>query len=259
MDQFAKPFVPVAAPAAEAVKEHPFKMNFWRAPIDNDRGWNMPNVCKVWKSATEAQELPEGCTAELKVGKTEKGYLVDLRVTVGDKLPPVPRIGVTFTIPKELTNVEWYGMGPWENYSDRRTAALLDVWKASVGLVSGLACDDGCIDYPDFRLNPDNYIEPGEQGYRTGCRWIEFTDGKGKAVKVTALGAPVGFNAWPYSQDALEKARHQWDLSVGDSITVNVDAVQMGVGGDNSWGARPHGDDMVGKGEYRLTFLVEGL
>ena len=150
-------------------------------------------------------------------------------------------------------------MGPWENYSDRRTAALLDVWKASVGLVSGLACDDGCIDYPDFRLNPDNYIEPGEQGYRTGCRWIEFTDGNGKAVKVTALGAPVGFNAWPYSQDALEKARHQWDLSVGDSITVNVDAVQMGVGGDNSWGARPHGDDMVGKGEYHLSFLVEGL
>ena len=259
MDYFAKPFVPVAAPAAEAAKEHPFKMNFWRAPIDNDRGWKMPDVCKVWKSATEAQKLPEGCTAELKVGKTEKGYLVDLKVTVGDNLPPVPRIGVTFTIPKELTNVEWYGMGPWENYSDRRTAALLDVWKASVGLVSGLAGEDGKIDYPERRLNPDNYIEPGEQGYRTGCRWIEFTDGNGKAVKVTALGAPVGFNAWPYSQDALEKARHQWDLSVGDSITVNVDAVQMGIGGDNSWGARPHGDDMVGKGEYRLSFLVEGL
>ena len=45
----------------------------------------------------------------------------------------------------------------------------------------------------------------------------------------------------------------------GKEITVNVDAVQMGVGGDDSWGARPHGDNMVGKGEYRLSFLVEGL
>ena len=162
-------------------------------------------------------------------------------------------------IPTGQTSVEWYGRGPWENDSDRRTAALLDVWKASVGLVSGLACDDGYIDYPDFRLNPDNYSEPGEQGYRTGCRWISFGDGKGRTVKVTALGAPVGFNAWPYSQAALEKARHQWDLSAEDEITVNVDAVQMGVGGDNSWGARPHGDDMVGKGEYHLSFLVEGL
>ena len=133
------------------------------------------------------------------------------------------------------------------------------MWKASVCLVRGLATDECGIDYPDFRLNPDNYIEPGEQGYRTGCRWIKFGDGNGRAVKVTALDAPVGFNAWPYSQSALEKARHQWDRVGEDAITVNVDAVQMGVGGDDSWGARPHGDDMVGKGEYSLRFIVEGL
>jgi beta-galactosidase len=260
MDQFAKPFVPVAAPAAgKTVAEHPFRMNFWRAPVDNDRGWDMAKQCKEWKDATETQKLPEGCSADFKVSKTEKGYLVELKVVIGENHSPVPRIGVTFTIPKDLTNVEWYGMGPWENYSDRRTAALLDVWKASVGLVSGLACEDGYIDYPEFRLNPDNYIEPGEQGYRTECRWISFGDGKGKTVKVTALGAPVGFNAWPYPQSALEKVKHQWAVSAGDVITVNVDAVQMGVGGDNSWGAKPHDDNLIGKGEYSLSFLVEGL
>ena len=260
MDQFAKPFVPVAAPAAgKAVAEHPFRMNFWRAPVDNDRGWDMAKQCKEWKDATETQKLPEGCSADFKVSKTEKGYLVELKVVIGENHSPVPRIGVTFTIPKDQTNVEWYGLGPWENYSDRRTAALLDVWKASVGLVSGLAYEDGYIDYPEFRLNPDNYIEPGEQGYRTDCRWISFGDGKGKYVKVTALGAPVGFNAWPYPQSALEKVKHQWAVSAGDAITVNVDAVQMGVGGDNSWGAKPHDDNLIGKGEYSLSFLVEGL
>ena len=261
MDQFAKPFVPPAQVAGgEAASAHPFKMNFWRAPVDNDRGWNMAKHCAEWKKATETQQLPEGCKSEFKVERIGKGsYIVDLKVSVGEKKPPVPRIGVTFRIPRELSNVEWYGLGPWENYSDRRTGALLDVWKASVGLVRGLAGADGAIDYPEFRLNPDNYVEPGEQGYRTGCRWISFGDGKGRSVKVTALDAPVGFNAWPYSQDALEKARHQWDLSDEGAITVNVDAVQMGIGGDNSWGARPHDDDMPGRGEYRLRFMVEGL
>ena len=260
MDQFAKPFVPAAAPVAgKAVSEHPFKMNFWRAPTDNDRGWDMAKVCRAWKDATETQKLPEGCSADLKVSRTEKGCLVELKVVVGENQPPVPRIGVTFTIPKNLTNVVWYGLGPWENYSDRRTAALLDVWKASVGLVRGLANEDGCIDYPELRLNPDNYIEPGEQGYRTGCRWIAFGDGAGRTVTITALGAPVGFNAWPYPQAALEKVKHQWSIAEGDAITVNVDAVQMGVGGDNSWGARPHDGNMTGPGTYRLSFLVEGL
>ena len=260
MDQFAKPFAaPGLSLATTPVAEHPFKMNFWRAPIDNDRGWRMPEVCKAWKAATESQKVPEGCSAELKVGRAANGYLVHLKVVVGENQPPVPRIGVTFKIPRELTQVEWYGLGPWENYCDRRTAALLDVWKASVGLVGGLAGADGEIAYPERRLNPDNYTEPGEQGYRTNCRWISFGDGSGKSVKVTALNAPVGFNAWPYSQAALEKAKHQWDLAAEDAITVNVDAVQMGVGGDNSWGARPHDDDMVGKGEYTLDFLVEGL
>ncbi len=264
IDHFAKPFVPLPVPEAKVVQDYAaaklFKLNFWRAPTDNDRGWKMPEVCKSWKQATETQTPPEGCTAKLKVHKLGEGkYFVDLKVTVGEKLPPVPRIGVTFKLPKEFRNVEWYGLGPWENYSDRRTAAVLDVWKASIGLVSGLAGEDGKIDYPERRLNPDNYVEPGEQGYRTGCRWIAFSDGNGKSVKVTALSAPVGFNAWPYSQASLENAKHQRDLTDEGDITVNVDAVQMGIGGDNSWGARPHADDMVGKGEYGVSFIVEGL
>ena len=261
-DQFAKPFAKpaVSVAGAKPVTAHPFKMNFWRAPTDNDRGWKMPNVCAAWKNATSRQTVPERCTSDFKVSKTASGaYLVELKVKVGDKLPPIPRIGVTFTIPKDFKTVNWYGFGPWENYSDRTTGASIDIWKASIGLVRGLAGANGEIAYPACRLNPDNYSEPGEQGYRTGCRWISFENGKGKAIKVTALDAPVGFNAWPYTQNALEKAKHQFDLAEGDAITVNVDAFQMGVGGDNSWGARPHDDDMRWKGEYALRILVEGL
>ena len=117
----------------------------------------------------------------------------------------------------------------------------------------------GTISYPLNRLNPDNYSEPGEQGYRTGCRWLELSNGEGDGVRITAVNAPFGFNAWPYSQLSLERAKHQWDLAVESEITVNIDAVQMGVGGDDSWGARPHSEHMPDRGTYRLRFIIEGL
>ncbi len=266
-DQFAKPFpvapsypVPSAQDNQAPADPNTFRMNFWRAPIDNDNGWKMAKVCKAWKDATVAQKAPEGAEATLEAHAAGSGTKVSLALEVASTdLPPVPRVGVTFKIPRGYTKVKWYGMGPWENYCDRATAAMLGVWGAEVGVLSGYADGAGKLGVTGDALNPDNYVNPGEQGYRTGCRWIEFTDGNGKSVKVTALSAPVGFNAWPYSQATLENAKHQWDLTDEGEITVNVDAVQMGIGGDNSWGARPHGDDMVGKGEYGVSFIVEGL
>ena len=266
-DQFAKPFVAQAVPDEPATRDLVaplFKLNFWRAPTDNDRGWGMGNHCKVWKEATKSQAVPEGCTSTFDAKRIRGGrILVDWTFVAapkeGEKLAPIPRVGVTFTIPKDYTQVKWCGLGPWENYQDRATAAMLGQWNATIGLVSGLAGVDGKIAAPENRLNPDNYIEPGEQGYRTGCRWVEFANAEGKTVKVTALNAPFGFNAWPYAQDALEQAKHQWNVATADAITVNIDAVQMGVGGDDSWGARPHDDNMPGAGTYRLQFIVEGL
>ncbi len=254
-DCFAKPFAAKAVPAggapdAEAAAK--FRMNFWRAPTDNDRGWAMPKVCQVWKDATATQRLPAGVKSDLKVTKLpDQSTLVDWTLTVPKGLPPIPRVGLTFTLPK-TNSVAWLGLGPWENYSDRATAAIFGAHKASVGLVSGLRdAATLTIDYPKDRLNPDNYTEPGEQGYRTGCRVLEVG-----SVRIEAISAPFGFNVWPYSQAALEGAKHQWDLKEADELTVNVDAVQMGVGGDDSWGARPHSEFMPGDGVYRLVFRI---
>ena len=130
---------------------------------------------------------------------------------------------------------------------------------ARIGLVKGLADESGRIPYPANRLNPDNYSEPGEQGHRSGCRWVEFSNDDGESICLTALEAPFGFNAWPYSQLTLERAKHQWDLEDEGEVTVTIDAVQMGVGGDNSWGAKPHPEFMPGPGVYKLSFLVEGV
>ena len=267
-DGFARPFVPRKFGAEvqggqgngktqlpDSAPDLDPKLNFWRAPTDNDRGWKMPTVCKTWKDATDSQELPPGVKSDLKLSRLADGStLVDWTLKVPEGLPPIPRVGLTFTVPK--TNaVEYFGLGPWENYVDRATAAVLGVHRASVGLVSGLSDPKtGTIAYPADRLNPDNYIEPGEQGYRTGCRRLTIGD-----IEIEAVNAPFGFNVWPYPQTMLEGKKHQWELSESAELTVNIDAVQMGVGGDNSWRARPHAPYMPGAGTYRLVFTVTGL
>ncbi len=255
-DQFCKPFVAKATPAVVSAEPSRFRLNFWRAPTDNDRGWKMADVCAVWKKATETQKLPDGVTSDLKVGRTADGAtLVDWTLVVPKGLPPIPRVGLSFTVPKTDCNVEWYGLGPWENYADRATGAILATHRATVGLVKGLAdAKTGTITYPSDRLNPDNYIKPGEQGYRTGVR--RLTVG---SFAIEALNAPFGFNVWPYPQTMLEGKAHMYELSEGDELTVNVDAVQMGVGGDNSWGARPHDCAVPTAGTYRLVFTIREL
>jgi len=259
-DQFSKPFAPrkIDVATAQPVPSGAFKLNLWRAPTDNDRGWKPPmsKVCNVWKTATETQKLPEGVVSKLETRKLESGEtLVDWTLTVPNGLPPIPRVGLSFTIPGTDRSVEWYGLGPWENYADRATGAILATHKAKIGHVSGIAdAESGTIRYPADRLNPDNYTEPGEQGYRTGVRRLKVGQ-----VEVEAVNAPFGFNAWPYPQSMLEGPHHQYDVTPGDELTINIDAVQMGVGGDDSWGAKPLARFMPGAGTYRLVFTVKGL
>ena len=245
-DRFVKPFEPKSL--AVATDPNPpaldiFRMNFWRAPTDNDRGWNMPAVCAAWKEATESQMLPDGVHSTLDVKRIgERKYFVAFRVTVeSDNLPPIPRVGLAFRLPARYQNVSWLGMGPWENYCDRRTGALFGLHSMKLE-----------------ELTPMNYSEPGEQGYRTLCRSLEFRDDAGGVVRIEAVNAPFGFSARVYSDQALEAAKHSRDLVKEDAITVDIDAAMMGVGGDDSWGARPHDDDMLGKGEYELGFTIEG-
>ncbi|MCR5414492.1 MAG: hypothetical protein K6F50_07185 [Kiritimatiellae bacterium] len=260
--QFAQ--APETEGPADADLAAMFKPNLWRAPNDNDKGWGMQNSLRLWRDATETGKLPDGCKSELKVSDVEGGraVYVEWTLTVPEGLPEIPRVGLSFELPAGMTNVRWYGMGPWENYCDREESAMLGVHKASVGLASGLADATGTIRLDAKALNPDNYSEPSEQGHRGGCRWVEFRGEESalkRRVRIEAVGAPFGFNAWPYSQATLDKANHQWDLKDEGKVFVTLDAVQMGVGGDDSWGAKPHDGARFGAGTYRLAFTVSGL
>ena len=253
--------------------------NYWRAPTDNDKGNNMPLRLGVWKDAardakvvsakTEQEETGaaavtfkssyRGTPAVVDLGKRDISFgpmsmkemvkytvggdgalEVSLKVDVSDGMPEMPRLGVQFEIPGEYSNVKWYGRGPHENYWDRRTGAAFGVY--------GMKVDD--LFY--------YYVEPQETGNRCDVRWVEFTNDAGEGIRIEGNPA-IDFSAWPYTMETIEKAVHINRLFRSEKITVNVDYRQMGVGGDDSWGALAHKGYTLPPGKYEYSFKMAPL
>ncbi|WP_246055135.1 glycoside hydrolase family 2 TIM barrel-domain containing protein [Pseudalkalibacillus caeni] len=219
--------------------------NFWRAPNDNDKGNGMPSRTETWRDAGEDREVKD--VAVTKLGskavridvsavlptKNQSDYNVSYiiygtgEVTVkntlipGNSLPEIPALGTELTLPEEFEAMTWYGRGPFENYWDRKKAADVGLYESTV--------DDQFIPY----------LEPQETGNKTDVRWVTFTNKEG--VGLMATGQPLlEVGALHYTEEDLENASHPYKLERKDNIIVSLDYRQMGVGGDNSWGARPH-------------------
>jgi beta-galactosidase len=238
----------------------PLIPNFWRAPIDNDRGNGMRKRLAVWRSAGQERQvvaieatqlaaqvvritadmiLPAGdskCRSIYTVHGSGD-VIVDNEFEPGKGLPELPRFGMQMAVPEEFDTVRWYGRGPHESYWDRKTSA-------AVGLYSGSV---------EELIHP--YIRPQENANRTDVRWVAFTNNDG--IGLLAVGMPLlNFSAWPYTMQDLEEATHNYQLPRRDNITVNLDCQQMGVGGDNSWGARTHRQYTLPAKPYRYCFRL---
>ena len=151
----------------------------------------------------------------------------EIRVTTqlsnmsGD-LPVLPKFGTNLIIKNEYQKVNWYGRGPHENYQDRKTAALIGSYEATV--------ED--LYYP--------YIRPQENGNRCDVRWATFKNAAGDGIMIYTPQV-FDFNAHhQYNDDfdagGTKQQRHTVDIVKRDFVNINIDYKQMGVGGDNSWG-----------------------
>jgi beta-galactosidase len=234
----------------ELIKEGPTP-NFWRAPIDNDKGNGEPSRTATWKSAGKNRSVSKATVT--KIG--EKIVRIDIEGTLptttasfyktsytilgnGDivvsnymkpgasSLPEIPEVGTLLTIPEEFENITWYGRGPYENYQDRNTGS-------DVGLYSSTVEDQF---FP--------YNQPSETGNKTDVRWVALTNNDGAGLM--AIGAPVvEVNALHYTPDDLDGPMHPYQATRRDDITLRVNYKQMGLGGDTSWGAKPHDPYML--------------
>jgi beta-galactosidase len=223
--------------------------NFWRAPTDNDFGNGMPRRLSVWRQASLYRDLrsitaretgPGRVTVAVEYGLAggaatevlEYAVAGDGEVAVsgrlsfrdGSKPPEIPRVGLKMAVPAAYDKVQWFGRGPFENYGDRKTAAF-------VGLHETTADE------------PFPYVSLQEYGNRTDTRWMAVRDAEGWGLLVS--GSPVfEFSAHPYwPEDLTQESRgsmHPPDVEKRGFVCLTLDAVQMGVGGDDSWGARIH-------------------
>jgi beta-galactosidase len=106
------------------------------------------------------------------------------------------------------------------------------------------------------------YVRPQECGTRTEIRWMTLADEDGNGLLITAMPL-FSASALPYTTSQLDYAdsrfRHPADLQENDFIDVNVDLRQMGVGGDDSWGAKPMKQYLLPSGTYSFTFAVRAI
>lgn len=231
------------------------KLTFWRALTDNDRGAKNGFDAAQWMTAGLFYKLTDVDVQEQKdqvcvtfeyllptVPQT-KAY-VSYRVTGDGKihvhalykgtdgLPEMPAFGMDMKLKARYDRVRYYGRGPEENYLDRREGARL-------GVHSYQAAD-----------NLSAYLFPQECGNRMDVRWVEVTDADGQGLCFETEGVPFENSVLPCSAYELEAATHREELPKAHYSWVRILESQMGVGGDDSWGAPVHE-------EYRLSSDID--
>ncbi|HOV34063.1 MAG TPA: glycoside hydrolase family 2 TIM barrel-domain containing protein, partial [Candidatus Hydrogenedens sp.] len=235
--------------------------NFWRPPTDNDRGNNMPWRLEAWRKATYERSLKlrnvnkhddykievKFCH-ELLATKSEVAtqYTVDDKGRIlvnyeftpnGSELPEIPRIGLQANISRGLSTVIWYGRGPHENYCDRKTGAAIREYTLPLKDVF------------------HHYVRPQENGNRMDVRWLSLLDEKDNGIMIVG-SQPIAFSVWHCSMEDIENSMHDYELPEREYWTLNIDYMQMGVGGDDSWGALPHEEYLIKPKRYQYQFTI---
>jgi len=262
----------------ELIKKGP-EPDFWRPPTDNDYGYGMDKLLGIWKKAGERTVVTKANISQPELGKVIVTFNYDIPDINGkkiggyattftiygsadvvvknqfsklsDNVPEIPRMGMQMQLPEEYTNLKWLGRGPHENYIDRKTSS-------DVGLYESTVAD---------QYTP--YIRPQENGYKIETRWLTLTNDNGSGILVS--GDPlISFAALnnihddfespgklsQYRKDAKTANTHTIDVKPRDLVNLNIDLGQMGVGGDNSWGALIHPKYRLLDKKYGYSFRI---
>lgn len=233
---------------------------FWRAPLDNDYGAGMGKRLNDWKEASNNVPHPSGFSQRLIDGKTAEisftysyeklnatwyvKYLISEngRIEVENafnatknELPLIFRVGMRMQLPDNFVNAEYYGRGPIENYSDRKTAMFVDRYKSPVAELGA------------------KYVFAQETGHHVDTRWLALTQKSGEGL-LFASDDVFEFNATNYLLEDIDNGadwhndaprltapekKHYNAYQASDKVDLFIDYRMQGVGGNNSWGKWP--------------------
>jgi beta-galactosidase len=261
------------------ITDQAIRPNFWRAPTDNDLGNGMHRWAAIWKRSTEEGTSslvePPSVTGEninyaLEYQFPDQMASLRLRYTLSpdgalsvdfhflpsrDSLPNIPRLGMFLTLPDNFTQTVWYGRGPHFTYWDRLSSG-------KIGIYQGMVADQ-------FH----RYSRPQETGNKTDIRWMQLSSDEMSVTTYPADSFLLNGSVWPFTGSELEyeagkdggksasglvpvSSRHGAEIKAGPRIQWNIDHLQMGVGGDNSWGRPVHQEYTIPAREYRYSFTM---
>jgi beta-galactosidase len=215
------------------------KLNFWRPPTDNDlrdsngenrwRNYGLDSieykVIDVTCDEINENVINVNFVLELQNAAKEKLFdvfqtftiyssgdiVINNDIMASDKIETLAKVGIQLQMPEEYDNLQWFGLGPFENYPDRQAAAVVDCYEKKVHEM----------------WHP--YVKPQENGNRGEVRWntIANDDGYGLFIQ-----SPTHYNisAHHYIDTEIAKARHSKDLAKGRFVTLNLDHQVAGVG-----------------------------
>ena len=248
----------------------PLQPVFWRVPTDNDEGGGSAGFAQRWREAgldslrrmggeirveQVSPSVARVHTQTTWVGKAGISMVYKTTYTVfgsgdmqvknsivvnGNNVPPLPKVGMQMQVPASFRQVRWYGRGPFESYSDRKSSA-------SVGEYNGTVMDQHF-----------GYIMPQENGNKTDVRWAAVTDSLGYGLLV--MGEPtLNFSAHDYTDSDLSAAKITQNLPRGLVTVLHLDHQMMGLGGDDSWTPRTHPEYLLTDKEYSYSFRLRPL
>lgn len=234
---------------------------FWKPVNDNqDKNGYYKGKMSVWETEASKRSVKlistceeEGMTKIIVNMNLPIGVDYDLSYTLdsegriridadnspfSDTIPLMPKFGMRMRLPKEMTEIEYLGRGPWENYPDRKRSAFIGRYSMPLAVFQ------------------HDYIRPQDNGNRCDVSYLILNPANGAdlpSVKIEAIGDPLCIRAWDYSEDDLSKAKHPYELRRGEFVNVNIDHNVHGVGGTDTWG-RPTLDKYTIKGTDRHNY-----
>jgi beta-galactosidase len=239
----------------------PLLPHFKRPLTDNDkRGWKPQRKLKQWyeyelkpretivtksqnglQVATSFSLINDSAEVHVIYTITDHGVVkVDYRLQVKPGLPNIPKVGMQMGIERSYDNIEWFGKGPMENYIDKNYGA-----------------DAGIYNLPVNKFM-ENYVVPQENGNRADVRWMYLSNPKTKDGLLIVADSLLSMSAWPYTEENIQNAKHTNKLKDAGFITLNIDLIQMGVGGNDSWSdvAAPLEKYQVPAKDYQYSFYI---
>lgn len=220
------------------------KVNVWRATIDNDsrqwKEWKKAGYDALQQRVRSFSIVPHGnhsvqikvkstlgaaglgicfetCTAYTVYGSGD--VVMTLHVYPRSGLPPLPRLGLQMVMPGSFDHFSWFGLGPHECYTDRKTSGRLGIYQGTV----------------QEQYVP--YIKPQEHGNKADARWAAVTNELGTGLFIGGMPT-FDVSASHYATANVTAAKHTTDLIRLNETMVNMDYRQAPIG-NHSCGEAP--------------------